>query len=86
MFYVLDVDDKYGVKTKLYSVQRGTMGTMRLRKSDYAYTSFKPGDCIHVISGENRPRYSFGGGSRKPTGEIDYWITRYACQPREEDV
>lgn len=86
MFYVLDVDDKYGVKTKLYSVQRGTTGTMRLRKSDYAYTPFKPGDCIHVIAGESRPRYSFGGGSRKPTGEKDYWITCYTCQPQKEDV
>lgn len=86
MFYVLEVDDKYGVKVKLYSVQRGTMGTMRLRKTDYANNPIKVGDCIHVISGESRPRYSFSGGTRKPTGERDYWITCYACQHKENDV
>lgn len=85
-FFVLEVDDKFGVKAKLYSVQRGTMGVMRLRKNDFADTPFKPGDCIFVQSGESRPRYAFAGGVKKPTGERDYWITSYTCQPQEDVV
>lgn len=85
-FFVLDVDDKFGVKVKLYSVQRGTMGAMRLRKNDYENMPFKPGDCIFVQTGENRPRYSYVNGTRKPTGERDYWITDYTCQPGKDVV
>ena len=85
-FYVLEVDDKFGVKTKLYSVQRGTTGIMRLRKNDYLADPFAPGDCILVARGENRPRYTYANGERKPTGEKDYWITSYTCQPREDEV
>lgn len=85
-FYVLEVDDKFGVKAKLYSVQRGTTGVMRLKKNDYADCPFKPGDCIFVHAGENRPRYTYIGGTRKPTGERDYWITRHTCQERKDAV
>lgn len=85
-FFVLEVDDKYGVKARLYSVQRGTTGIMRLKKNDFANQPFKPGDCINVISGESRPRYAFVGGMRKPTGERDYWITAYTCQHGKDVV
>ena len=83
-YFVLEVDDKFGIKVRLYSVQRGTMGVMRLKKNDFECCPFKPGDCILVQAGQNRPRYAYIGGVRKPTGEFDYWITAYTCQPGKD--
>ena len=85
-FYVLEIDDKFGVKAKLYSVQRGTSGIMRLRKDSYQQNPFSAGDCIMVERGENRPRYTYVNGTRKPTGEKDFWITGYTCQSKKDDV
>lgn len=85
-YFVLEVDDKYGVKVKLYSVQRGTMGTVRMRKNDLANNPFQPGDCILIKTGDNRPRYAYVNGERKPTGERDFWVTSYTCQPKGDVV
>lgn len=76
-YYVLDVDDKYGVKARLYSIRRGTTGMVRLRKDDFAGTPFTKGDCISLRSGDYRPRYSYVNGTRKATGERDYWVSYY---------
>lgn len=85
-YYCLDVDDKFGIKVKLYSTQRGATGVMRIKKNEFAQRPFSQGDCITVLSGDYRPRYAFIGGASKPTGEKDYWITGYSCKRREPDV
>lgn len=85
-YFCLDVDDKFGVKVKLYSTQRGKTGIMRIKKNEFAQRPFAPGDCIKVLSGNYRPRYAFVGGVSKPTGETDYWITGYTCQIKGERV
>lgn len=85
-FYCLEVDDKYGVKAKLYSVQRGTTGIMRIKKNDYLQNPFKAGQCIVVTDGKMRPRYVNVDGASKPIGEKEYWITGYYCKTKPTDV
>lgn len=77
LYFVLDVDSKYGVKTKLYSVQRGASGVMRMQKKEYELEPFEPGQCILLDEGGYKPKYAFKNGKRtRVEGEQDYWMTR----------
>ena len=78
LYFVQEIDAKYGIKCKLYSVQRGTTGIVRVRKNDYAKHSFNEGDCI-VLTGYNKaPRYVYKDGERKALpGEMDIWAEDY---------
>lgn len=78
LYFVLDVDDKYGVKAKLYNVNRGTSGIVRLQKTSYTQTPFSTGQCIYIDNGSSRARYAFQNGTKVAIpGENDYWVTAY---------
>jgi len=78
LYFVQEIDAKYGVKCKLYSVQRGTTGVVRVRKGDYAKHVFNVGDCIVLTSYNKSPRYTYKDGERKALpGEMDIWAETY---------
>ena len=76
-YFVKAVDDKYGVKADLYSIQRGTSGIIRFRKDKFAKHSFEAGDCLRSVKFDKSPRYSFKNGKRTPLPGFDYWATEY---------
>lgn len=78
MYLVQEIDTKYGVKCKLYSLQRGTNGIVRVRKNDYAKCSFDVGDCIKMEKCNKSPKYTYKGGTRTELpGEMDIWVEKY---------
>lgn len=78
LFFVTEVDSTYGVKAKLYSVQRGTSGSIRMRKPVFEAAPFSVGDCIYIDQGGLKPRYAYKGETRTIIpGEQDYWITKF---------
>ena len=78
LYFVVEVDDKYGVKVKLYSVQRGTTGIVRVRKGDFAKQSFNVGDCVVLKDYNKSPRYSYKDGARIALpGLFDIWAETY---------
>lgn len=83
LYFVREIDDKYGIKAKLYSVQRGTTGVIRFRKDDFAKKSFETGDCISLLQYNKSPRYTYRGGERSVVpGEFDVWAKEYSVLPR----
>lgn len=78
LYYVLETDEKYGVKTKLYSVNRGTTGIVRVRKDNFAKHPFAKDDCIKLIKHNKSPKYSYRNGERvQLPGEMDIWAEQY---------
>ena len=78
LYFVREVDGKYGIKAKLYSVQRGTTGIIRFRKDDYAKKTFDEGDCVTLIKCNKSPRYTYKGGAKAVVpNEYDYWAKEY---------
>lgn len=78
MFFVQEVDTKYGIKAKLYSVKRGTVGIVRLRKDLFESKQLSPNQCIFIDNGKHEQRYSYKDGRRTPIqGEYDYWLKQY---------
>lgn len=78
LYLVQDVDTKYGVKCKLYSLQRGTTGIVRIRKNDYAKNTFTEGDCIIMEKVNASPRYTYRNGVKAELpGEKDFWVEKY---------
>ena len=78
LYFVIETDLKYGVKAKIYSVQRGTTGIIRVRKNDFAKKSFDAGDCIKLVSYNKSPRYSYRNGEKVILpGTMDIWAEKY---------
>lgn len=84
MYFVKEVDAKYGVKATLYSVCRGSSGIIRFRKDDFARRPFKEGDCIKLDEFNKSPKYTYKGGERTViAGEYDVWAKKYKVLPTE---
>jgi DNA polymerase III alpha subunit len=78
MYFVEEVEDKYGIKAKLYSVSRGTTGLMKVSKKNYDQESLSQGKIIVLDQWKKRQRSVFKDGKRVPLGdEFDLWLEKY---------
>ena len=78
LYAVLDVDERYSPKLRLYSVSTGRTGVMKVKKALFQKQPLKPGDTLKLISWERRPSYRFVDGKAKPDhGATELWIVRY---------
>lgn len=77
-FAVLDVDDKYTPKIKMYNVATGTSGTMKVKKKLYTEKPLAPGTVIDLVGWGRKParKYQDGKSSIVP-GVFDLWINDY---------
>lgn len=86
LYFIREIDAKYGVKAKLYSVQRGTTGIVKFKKDDFAKHPFNEGDCISLLQYTRSPRYTYKGGERSAVpGEYDIWAKQYSVLPTERN-
>lgn len=84
LYFVESVDDKYSIRAKLYSVQRGTTGIVRIAKKDYTAQPLQEGLCMKMLEYNMRQKNTFRNGQRIPIpGEKDCWVTRYTIVYRE---
>lgn len=82
LYFVMEIDTKYGVKAQLYSIQRGTSGIVRFRKGDYEKKSFNAFDCVNIESYNKSPKYIYKGGAKTAVpNEYDIWAKSYAVLP-----
>lgn len=81
-FAVLEVDDKYSPKIRLYNVAKGTVGLMKVKKPLFKKDPFKEGDVIDLLGWQQKPAYQYkdGKSSIKP-GVFDLWIQEYKILP-----
>ncbi len=78
LYFVREVDTKYGAKAKLYSIRTGKTGDVRIRKDDFAKHPFEPNQILRIIEGRESPRFSYKDGQRIPIpGEKEYWVSKY---------
>ena len=78
-YCVEDVDDTYGIKAKLYSVNRGITGTMKIRKDVFAQLPFKPGDTIMLQTWRKQPCYVYQNGKRIAIpDQKEVWLSSYS--------
>ena len=78
LYFVREIDAKYGVKAKFYSVQRGATGIVRFKKDDFAKRSFNVGDCVLLERYNKSPKYTYRGGERVALpNEKDIWAVQY---------
>ena len=77
-FVVLEVDEKYSPKVKLYNVAKGTTGLMKIKKSYYAEKPLEEGVVIDLLAWKRRPAYQYTNGERKiKPGVYDLWMDDY---------
>lgn len=77
-YFVQEIDDRFSVNLRLYSIRRGTSGVMRIRKPTYERKPLKVGDVLCVKDWDKRPRMIFREGKRVPIpGEDEFWLIEY---------
>ena len=87
MYFVREVDAKYVIKTKLYSIQRGTTGVVRIRKDSFAKHPFEEGDCFVMLDFDKSPRYTYRGGEKAIVpGEFDIWVKQYKVYKAPNEI
>ena len=85
VYFVRDIDAKYGIKAKFYSVSRGTTGLVRFRKDDFAKKCFDKGDCVQLTDFNKSPKYIYKGGEKTAVpGEYDIWARQYTVFKRNK--
>lgn len=80
-YIVTEVDDKYSVRATLYSLKRGTSGTLRVRKSLWEKNALKQGDIVTLNEWSSKPKYVFANGKRVPSEERELWMEGYTAHP-----
>lgn len=77
-FFVLDVDEKYSPKIRLYNVSKGTVGIAKVKKKQYASAPICQGDCILIDLWSRKPCYKYSGGkSIRDTEKLEVWLDEY---------
>lgn len=78
VYFVSEVDAKYGTTVKIYSAANGKSGKVRFRKADMAKQPVSDYQMIRILEGNRTPRYVYKDGKRTAIqGETEYWVKRY---------
>lgn len=78
LYFVQEVEAKYGVKVQLYNPRKGTSGQLRVSKANYDKIFLSPGKLIEVCDWQQRPRCRYEEGKRVPIpGQTELWLTAY---------
>jgi len=77
-YFIEDVDDTYGIKVRLYSVVRSTIGLLKIRRPVFEEQPFKAGDSIILNKWEKKPKYLYTNGKRVAIPDTEeFWIVKY---------
>ena len=78
LYAVLDVDDKYSPKVRLYNLESGKTGVMKVKKADFKRNPLKAGGLFELVCWQKKPAYQFVDGKPKvKPGQYDLWLTDY---------
>lgn len=78
-YAILEIDDKYSPKLKLFNIATGNTGVMKMKKAMYAGSGLKSGNVIKLQSWEKKTAYSYVDGKSVPRqGVYDLWIKQYS--------
>lgn len=77
-YAVIEVDEKYSPKLKLYNLANGNTGVMKMRKASYAKAPIHAGDRIKLMDWSRQPAYLYSDGKPvKREGIYELWLTNY---------
>lgn len=77
-YAILEVDDRYSPKLRLYNVSSGNTGVMKLKKALFKEQPLAIGDMLTLLSWERKPSYRYIDGKAKANYDmLELWITKY---------
>lgn len=77
-YFITEVDAKWGTRAKIYAINSGKSGEIRIRKNMMKRDPMKDGSIIQILDGAFSPRYTYKNGERSIIpGEKEYWVKKY---------
>lgn len=77
-YVVIEVDDRYSPKLRLFSISTGSTGIMKVKKGDFNKQPLEAGSSILLKAWERRPSYRYTDGKAKPDYEHpELWMLAY---------
>lgn len=79
-YLITEVDDKYGIKLKLYGLAKGNNVPVRMKKDIYAALKPKPGMIVKLSTNNYKevPKRIYTRGMATKSNETEYWLTGYS--------
>lgn len=78
VYVITEIDDAYSAKITLYSIPRGTRGTLKMRKREYLGSELQVGDIVRVLPSHwsRKPKRIYSGGSKPAVvpGVFEKWM------------
>lgn len=78
MYYVIQVNTAYSPKLRLYQIEDGKIGTVKIKKEIFKENPLEEGDIIMMEDFQKKIAYGFANGKpvKKP-GVFDVWLYQY---------
>ena len=77
-YVVIEVDDRYSPKLRLFSISTGSTGIMKVKKGVFNKQPLEAGSTILLKAWERRPSYHYTDGKAKPDYEHpELWMLVY---------
>lgn len=77
-YAVLEVDDRYSAKVRLYSLSTGRIGVMKIKKGLYKAQPLEVGSILRLHSWERKPSFRYQNGRAIPDlANQELWATAY---------
>lgn len=77
VYAVLEIDDRYSPKVRLYKVATGSVGIMKILKKTFQKEPLTAGSLITIQHWDNRPAYRYVAGERIKTERTELWLRQY---------
>ena len=78
LYTILEVDETYSPKLRMYNVATGTVGLMKVKKPTYNAQPLAPGDVIEMKDWVQKPKRQYSDGITKIIpGQYELWINSY---------
>lgn len=75
LYYVMEIDDKFTPRIRLYSIKTGSVATVKIKKSDYSSMPMAEGSIIRADKWKSKQAYTFAGGKPVPVrGVTELWF------------
>ena len=77
-YAVLDIDNRFSPKVRLYSIATARIGIMKIRQELFKRLPLTTGSILRLIDWERKPCYHFLDGKARPDHDrSELWLTRY---------
>ena len=78
IYFVTNIDDKYGIKIECYNSITGKIGILKIKKQIFEQNKLQINDCFYIQKFSQYPKYEYKNGIKTASKtEKEFWLQQY---------